>query len=155
MRTRFRSKSIVRVVAVATMLLAVGTVAAARFAPSIAVIDGGDVIGGDPDKFSCNNLCKQNAGPGCIATAGVTCGQNNVNQVCGEKIDSVKEVKGCEVNPAGNVDPCSNDRTPKPCYTGRNCACWVDTFNGQLYYSCKEVGNANDRGNTVGSTNCR
>lgn len=143
------------VVAAAAVLLAVGTVGAARFHPSVVLIDGQDVIGGDPDKFACNNLCKQTVGAGCVATAGVTCGSGNLNQVCGEKIDSVESVKGCEANPAGGVDPCSNDRPAKPCYKGRNCACFVDVVNGQLNYGCQVTGNANDRGNTVGSTNCR
>lgn len=135
-------------------MLFMATVATARLAPSVAVIDGTDVVGGDPDKFSCNNLCKQNVGGGCVMAAGATCTQAKIGQVCGERITQVLVVKGCEVNPAGNVDPCKNEKPAAKCYKAKDCFCRGNIVGGQPVFSCEDAGTAVNRGDTVGSANC-
>lgn len=153
MKARIRLSSAVRLVATAALLLAVATVAPAHLTPPVVVIDGTDVIGGDPDKFACKNLCKQTVGEEC-ASNGVTCASNNINTVCGEKISKVNTVKGCEVDPAGTVDPCTNGRPAAKCYEARNCICERQIKNGQPIYKCSEQNPSTSRGDTVGSANC-
>lgn len=120
----------------------------------VVPIDGADIVGGDPVKFVCNNLCKQNAGPGCVVPSSFTC-DGHLNQVCGEEITEVLTVMGCEKNDAGGVDPCVNAKDPEKCYKARNCACFVQFEGGNPFYSCKAKNDQpNACGNTVADVRC-
>jgi hypothetical protein len=147
-----------RIATAAGALLLIGAVAQER--PSacntVVLIDGADVVAGDPEKFACNNPCKQNVGPGCVPTQGVTCQQGTIGHACGEEITKVHIVMGCEVNPAGIVDPCRNAKPPAKCYEAKGCVCFVKFLNGQPQYGCAVPPgtNATARGDTVGSDDC-
>jgi hypothetical protein len=57
----------------------------------------------------------------------------------------VFEVIGCEVNPAGGVDPCVNGKPPEKCYKAENCRCKLIQGNAQ----CVDENPANMRGDMV------
>jgi hypothetical protein len=145
------SLSGMRSASVMSALLLIGAVIQDRLSAGnlVVPIDGADIVGGDPDKFACNNLCKQNAGRGCVVPPGFTC-VGHLNEVCGEEITAVYEVMGCEVNPAGGVDPCMNGKPPEKCYKAKNCRCKLIQGNAH----CVDEPPATKRGDTVGSDNC-
>lgn len=119
---------------------------------NVTAIDGAGICGGS-DKFVCKNLCTQVAGSGCVASQNppIDCVTSPAGTVCGEAISKVYTVNGCVVDPAGNVDPCVNDKPEAKCYRAKNCVCKIKNYSGTCVTTSDRP---SDRGSANGSANC-
>ena len=120
---------------------------------TVSLNDVDTLVGKTDPKFKCAELCTDPINQ-CVSS-GVTCMANNVGAACGSYHVSKKSLKECVEDPAGGVDPCTNDTADK-CYRSKTCVCIKGLVGTTVVYGCAVPNGAKiiDSGDVTKSSNC-